>query len=86
MKAKTKESLTCGESDFHKNIYQSELVEDPYLNMMLNNNECALFCREALIHFDELLEKYSLNAQVEQSQRLNLYLSLAESDRRFRNV
>ena len=54
-----------------------------YFNMILENEECALFCCEVLEHFDDLINKHWVGDPViEKSQRHNLYLALAKMNDR----
>jgi len=56
-------------------------ANDPYFSMIFHNEECALFCREVLKNYDELLNLYWVGDPIiEKHNRLGLYLTLAKLD------
>jgi hypothetical protein len=69
---------TIAGSGTSKSIHLQQ-ANNPYFNMILDNEECVLFCCEILQHFDDLVNKHWIGDPViDKAQRLNLYLALAK--------
>lgn len=69
------------ETGFSENIHLLQ-ANNSYFNMILDNEECALFCCDVLRHFDDLLNKHVIGRPyIAPKDRIAFYLQLSMTNK-----